>query len=198
MVTFRNKRACVVGSRTIDAQDKERIKIIGQKLDQLGVEGASGNADGSDIEWDNWIFVQHFLPWNGHQARPNLKKRYHSENGNQYLALDHCPDSMKDRAEKIARLHHPYGHGLRGGALAMHTRNVFQALGVYLDERSFADLTIYTAEESPAGKVKGGTSTAVEISRSNKIPTFNLRIDKDFYALNAILDQALEAQVDVS
>lgn len=191
-VTLKNKRACVVGSRKITQQDKERIAIIGELLAQLGISGASGNAEGSDIEWDNYMFVQHFLPWDGHQSTPKHPKRYHGENNNQYLALNYCPDSVLQKAMKIMEEHHPYGSSLKQGPRKMHTRNVFQALGVHLDERTYADLTVYTSEETAYGKVKGGTSTAVEISRSHKIPTFNLRIDSQYHKLRKMLEDMLD------
>lgn len=191
MINLKNKRACVVGSSNITEQDKERIAVIGMLLAALQVDGASGNAEGSDIEWDAYIFVQHFLPWDGHQSTEKHPKKYHGENGHQYLALNYCPASSLSKAERIMEDHHPYGHSLRNGPRKMHTRNVFQALGVYLDERSFADLTVYCAREDKTGKVHGGTSTAVEISRSYGIPTYNLRIDSQFSKLKEELESLL-------
>lgn len=191
-IKLNNKRACVVGSRKISQQDKTRISIIGKLLAALGVQGASGNAEGSDIEWDNHIFVQHFLPWEGHQSTPNHPKRYNGTNDFQYLSLDQCPKHLRDKAGKIAEDHHPAWERLGRGGRSMHTRNVFQALGIHLMPDTFADLTIYTSEESPSKVVKGGTRTAVEISRSYGIPTFNLRNDSEFHALKATLEELLE------
>lgn len=191
MVELKNKRACVVGSRKLTNQDKTRISVIGNLLRALDVSGASGNAEGSDIEWDNYLFVQHFLPWNGHQSTPDHPKKFNGDNGCQYLSLEYCPEELHQRARLIAEQHHPNWNYLKRGGRAMHTRNVFQALGVELIPETYADLTIYTADETPARKVKGGTSTAVEISRSHNIPTFNLRFDSDYYELKGVLEGML-------
>lgn len=192
VVTLKNHRACVVGSRKLTKQDRTRISVIGNLLRALQINGASGNAEGSDIEWDKYIFVQHFLPWDGHQSTPEHPKKYNGANGFQYLSLEYAPVARRDRAAQIASDHHPCWDRLKRGGRAMHTRNVFQALGINLDKSTFADLTIYTAEESKARVVKGGTRTAVEISRSNGIPTFNLRFDSDYHELKAILEELLE------
>lgn len=185
-VTLKNHRACVVGSRTLTGQDAMRIQVIGNLLHQLNVQGASGNALGNDQEWDKYIFVQHFLPWNNHNGRKN------GDNNFQYLSLTDAPKELTDKAAKIAMDHHPAWYRLKRGGRAMHTRNVFQALGIKLTPETYADLTIYCADETPSRKVSGGTATAVEISRSHGIPTFNLRFDSDFEELKAILESLLE------
>lgn len=188
MVTLRNHRACVVGSRALTEQDAERIQIIGQLLLQLGVAGASGNALGNDKEWDKYIFVQHFLPWNGYNDGYD---GYETKDA-QFLSIESCPEVLLMEARRIAEDHHPAWDRLKRGGRAMHTRNVFQALGTSLSPETMADLTIYCAEESQARVVKGGTRTAVEISRSYGIPTFNLRFDSDFYELKTTLEEMLE------
>ncbi|QQO38481.1 hypothetical protein VPG01_123 [Vibrio phage VPG01] len=184
-LNLKNHRACVVGSRTLTEQDAERIQVIGKLLFLLGVMGASGNALGNDKEWDKYIFVQHFLPWNGYNDG-------HETGNAQFLSLESCPEALRMEAARIAEEHHPAWDRLKRGGRAMHTRNVFQALGVALSPETMADLTVYCAEESQARIVKGGTRTAVEISRSYGIPTFNLRFDKDFYELKATLEEMLE------
>lgn len=183
---FKNHKACVVGSRNITQQDKDRIFIIGNLLANLGIEGVSGNAIGNDKEWDKYICVQHFLPWNGYNGGN------HGRNNNQYLSLDYCPESSYLKAEAIMEDHHPNGASLRQGARKMHVRNVFQVLGVYLDERSQVDLTIYCADETPTGKVSGGTATAVAISRTYGIPTFNLRIDEQYEQIRTLLSNMID------
>ncbi|QCQ57649.1 hypothetical protein DIREPILLOW8_59 [Vibrio phage Direpillow8] len=185
MVKLKNHRACVVGSRNIDELDRHRIMVIGELLAKLGVAGASGNALGSDKEWDNYIFVQHFLPWNGYNDG------FETDDA-QMLSIDTCPEALLMEARRIAEEHHPAWDHLKRGGRAMHTRNVFQALGTSLSPETMADLTIYTAGETPARVVKGGTRTAVEISRSYGIPTFNLRFTSDFEELKAILEAMLE------
>lgn len=173
-----------MGSRTLTATDAARIKVIGELLLALGICGASGNALGNDKEWDKYIFVQHFLPWNGYNDGYETKDA-------KMLSLENCPESLRMEAARIAEEHHPAWDRLKRGGRAMHTRNVFQALGTALSPETMADVTIYCAEESPARVVKGGTRTAVEISRSYGIPTFNLRFDSDFFELKATLESLL-------
>ncbi|BBL19289.1 hypothetical protein KIT04_120 [Vibrio phage KIT04] len=184
-MNLKNHRATVAGSRTLLPMDKERIAIIGELFFKLGIAGASGNALGNDKEWDNHIPVQHFLPWNGYNGAEE-------SNDGQFLSLDNCPEALRMEAARIAEDHHPAWDRLKRGGKAMHTRNVFQVLGVALSPETMSDLTVYCAEESAARVVKGGTRTAVEISRSYGIPTFNLRFDKDFYELKATLESLLE------
>lgn len=188
MVEFKNKRACVVGSRKITDTDRYIIEVIGRLLDKLGVQGASGNADGSDIEWDKHIFVQHFLPWSGHKSNKDSPERHNGDKNNQYLSLNMCPPTLLEKARSIAADHHPGWDYLKRGARLMHTRNVFQALGVKLAPETYADVTIFTSDVDRFGTVKGGTRTAVEISKSYGIPTFNLRNDSEFENLKVILE----------
>lgn len=178
-------KVCVVGSRNITEVDKARIKEIGKLLQLLGATGSSGYAEGTDTEWDKYIFVQHFLPWNGYnKGQPKFDASI--------LSLNDCPGELLTKAEKIMLDHHPDGDRLTPGAYKLHTRNVFEALGPLLAPETYCDMTIYCAPESTARVVKGGTRTAVEISRSYNIPSYNLRNNKEFHELRAILEQKLE------
>ncbi|QKN88494.1 hypothetical protein vBValSX1_101 [Vibrio phage vB_ValS_X1] len=172
-----SKVACLVGSRNITNQDRERIRTVGELLFFLHYIGRSGNAEGVDQEWDKYLFVQHILPWNGFNGAHNGDCDY------QYLALNFAPEELRTKAEAIAIEHHPYGDTLREGPLKLHTRNVFQPLGLKLSPETYAELTIYCAPESPYGVVKGGTATAVSISRTHGIPTYNLRDDDQYQDL---------------
>ena len=74
-------------------------------------------------------------------------------------------------AEDIASKLHPRWDNLSEYAQAMHTRNVFQVLG--LDLKSKTD--VVAAYAPPAGlSVKGGTASAFNLARAKGIPAFNL------------------------
>ncbi|AJF40874.1 DprA-like DNA recombination-mediator protein [Vibrio phage phi 3] len=169
-----------------------RIATIGKLLDRLGYTGRSGNAVGSDIEWDKHLQMLHILPHNGHRSSEGLPKRYH-DNVN-YVALEVCPLHIREQALRIIRPiirnfdDRPESHR------NLHLRNVFQPLG--LDLKDHARLTVYTAPETRYGTVAGGTRSAVMISRNYGIPTYNLRIDSQFYQLKEILENELKTQID--
>lgn len=180
---LKNSTACVVGSRKLTKQDIQRIIAVATLMSRLGISGRSGGATGADQTWGKFMFVQHILPYNGFQGLTH-------KSDFSVAALETAPVELRNKAERIAREHHPFGDSLRGFALQAHTRNVFQALG--LDLKHPAILTAYVADETPARKVSGGTATAVSISRSGKIPTFNLRIDSEYEALLKILEDSIE------
>lgn len=176
--------ALVGTSKYLSEQDLYRMEHVAKLLNALHVTGLSGGAKNSDSVWARLVpTTVQILPYDGFN---NLRQ---SDNF-KIVALENAPTEWREEAEEIARTHHPYGDTLRGFALQAHTRNVFQVLG--LDLKSPVDMTIYVANETDAGKVSGGTATAVEISRSKGIPTFNLRKDSEYKALVALLEEAID------
>lgn len=78
-------------------------------------------------------------------------------------------------AQQMAKSVHPNPKALSPAALALHTRNVYQVLGVDLNTPS--DFVIFYADVDHYGRVKGGTATAVNIATSNNIPIYNISTD---------------------
>lgn len=181
-MNLKNKTACLVGARNLVEGDADRIYRVSMFMNELNMDGRSGGATGADTEWADHVPTQEIIPYNGFndlRQSPDFT----------IVALESAPADLKKRAEEIARTHHEFGDTLKGFALQAHTRNVFQALG--LDLKTPAVFTAYVAPETAWGKVSGGTATAVGISRSNGIPTFNLRIDKEYRELIELLEAAL-------
>jgi hypothetical protein len=75
---------------------------------------------------------------------------------------------------------HPIWQRLPEYAKALHTRNVFQVLGMDMNEIS--KFTVCWTRDSAidfetSGRKTGGTGTAIKISCHYKVPVFNLSID---------------------
>lgn len=86
------------------------------------------------------------------------------------------------RAVKIAREIHPAWNAMSRRGKELHTRNVYQVLGEYLDNPS--DIIIYYAKmDNECKSVVGGTRTAVELARRNNILEFNLMLPDDITRL---------------
>lgn len=179
--------ATLVGSRETVKGDVQKVWVVTGLLNRLGYDGRSGGAPGMDEEWAiNMDFCQRILPNDGFQGF------YHDGHG--ILALDYAPLNIHNKAASIAEQHHGYWDNLKDWHKKAHTRNAMQVLGANLDDPS--KLTIYAAFETKHGKVSGGTSTAVEISRSYGVPTYNIRDEKQYEALLAFLNAQLESKVD--
>lgn len=139
----------------------------------------SGAADGMDslfeVCWSSNKEI--YIPWNG------FNNRWDGKDGAIFI-----PNSSPviQQAQNVVSKVHPVWSRLKSGAKALHTRNVFQALGQYLIDP--ADICIYYAPITASGEVDGGTRTAVEICKSYNVPTFNLKITDDVVALRALLN----------
>lgn len=182
-----NNIVTLVGARDMVTGDAQKIWVVTGLLNRLGYTGRSGGAPGMDNNWAlNMKECQVILPNNGFQGL------YH--NGSSILALEYAPISLHKKAIMLAREHHHNWEYLNEWARKAHTRNVMQVLGATLEDHS--EFTVYAAPETKYGKVSGGTATAVAISRSYGIPTYNLRIESQYEALLAFLKGKLESNLD--
>ncbi len=78
------------------------------------------------------------------------------------------------RARAIAAAHHPAFAGLSTFVQDLHTRNVFQVLGVRLD--SPAEFVLcWTAD----GEASGGTGQALRIAATYSVPVYNLQRSRE-------------------
>ncbi len=85
-----------------------------------------------------------------------------------------CWDSVQGNnpyAIQIASALHPAWHRCSQGAKKLHTRNVCQILGAWLDTPS--DVVLYWCEEKN-GKPTGGTATAVTLAKERNCVTINM------------------------
>lgn len=154
-----------IGKRDISKPAFDMLYKIARRMAQSGWNLRSGGAIGSDTAWE--------LGWEGFET----KEIYLSRGTSSVIAKDSTCCRISDygdiwfEAEDIASKLHPRWENLDEFAQALHTRNVFQVLG--LDLQSKTD--VVAAYAPPAGfSVKGGTATAFNLARAKGIPTFNL------------------------
>ena len=158
-----------IGSRNITNQEKEIIKKISSLLSKLHYLCYSGNADGSDIAFQENCSGQCvvFLPWDGFN-----KDKFDYDNKslckNYYVAGN--SDAGLESVEKF----HPNPSVLSRGGRSLMCRNYYQIMGwYYIYPR--VDFVICCADEDINGNVLGGTGQATRIAKSLNIPIFNIR-----------------------
>lgn len=146
-----------VGSRDTPEPYFDLIKRIAAYLAYKGCILRSGGADGADSAFEEGCDLidsslkEIYLPW---------KKFNHRLNG---------IHTILPEAYEIAKQFHPAGENLRYPALKFHGRNVHQVLG-----RDLYTLSQFLICWTPGGKTVGGTATAINIAKSNRIPVMNL------------------------
>lgn len=149
-----------IGSRDTPPDVLELITKIAIKLDSQGYVLNSGGANGADTAFEHGSTnKQIFLP------SDSFNGRFHNDSTHyNYQRLPH-----KDLAEETVGLFHPAAHKLSDYAFKLMARNTFQVLGK--DLQSSVEFVICW---TPEGKEVGGTSQAIRIAKSVKIPVFNL------------------------
>lgn len=154
-----------IGSRKIDAQAFGMLYKIARRMAQSGWNLRSGGALGSDSAWE--------AGWAGFDTKEIYVVKGTSDDIAKDSGCGHISaygDIWLD-AEDIARNIHPGWDFLDDSSQALHTRNVFQVLGLDLNMKS--DVVAAYAPPKGAG-VSGGTATAFNLARAMRIPTFNL------------------------
>jgi hypothetical protein len=149
-----------VGSRETPKDIFSLMELLAAKLAENGVTLRSGGADGADTAFENGAKthpktpMEIYLPWKGFNKRS-------------------CPMvPIPPAAFSLARKIHPAWDRCSQAAQKLHARNTMQVLGANLD--SPAAFVLFWASEQ-AGKVQGGTATAVHLARQHGIPTYNLK-----------------------
>lgn len=149
-----------IGSRSTPSEILQLITKIAAKLDSQGYVLNSGGAAGADSAFEAGSNnKQIFLP------SETFNNRKHD--GLSYFNYQKLP--FKELAEENVSLFHPAAHKLTEYAFKLMARNTFQILGKNL--QSPVDFVICW---TPEGKEVGGTSQAIRIAKSIKIPVFNL------------------------
>ena len=177
-----------IGSRRVP-QDIMRLQTrIATKLDTLGVVLRSGDAVGSDRAFQE-----------GSNNYISYKKDYYNlvVSGNA-TKLPYSTWALTT-ARNIAESIHPAWHLCREYARAMHTRNVFQILGLQLkDPVEFVVCWTPEAEiqESQLSIRTGGTATALRLAFQHGISLYNLAYKPHFEMFsNWVLSPEVELPV---
>jgi hypothetical protein len=156
-----------IGSRDITDSEKELIGEIGKHLLNSGYFCYSGNADGSDITFQesagkNCVV---WLPWAGFNKKGYdvSKASYWYDKGKSQLGEKH--------------LHlHPVYEKLTHGAKLMMRRNAHQVLGDADKGFPRVEFVICCSNYTHDRKgVWGGTGHAIRIAEKYNIPWFNIR-----------------------
>lgn len=181
-----------IGSRETPEHICRMMKDIAAVAAMKGYTGRSGGANGADnafeegflaiaphLPEENTAEFDVYVPWARFNGRYGPKHKRHN------IIL---PSANEWDAEQIMKTVHPiYAKGgkLTGGALSLHTRNVYQVLGYNLKIPS--NFLVCYAEPTDNG-VKGGTNTAWTLALQNGVECYNLHNPFDVHRIKEFLD----------
>ena len=155
-----------IGSRDTPVDVCDLMRGIASTLGQGQCQWTlrSGHADGADIAFEEGAISVNgtkeiYIPWEGFQ------KGRHGRNDiyNVHVLKNHL------QAIDIAAQTHPNWGACRNGAQMLHTRNVYQILGMDLDTP--VSMVICWTKD---GNATGGTGQAIRLAQHLTIPVFNL------------------------
>jgi hypothetical protein len=167
-----------VGSREVPAAIADLQVLIGACMTSKGYILRSGNANGSDYNFQRGaqsVSPPHcdiYLPWASYNRELNKA-------GSSYITptdaqMEFAGGLLEDTGVM------PYYKSIKSEhAKKMHSRNVYQVIGVYDQPREVSRVCIYYAPLDKDGNVMGGTRTAVGLSKYYEIPTFNLFVESE-------------------
>lgn len=146
-----------IGSRRTPPDILSMMTLIAKTLYNMHYVLRSGAADGADSAFEEGAGVHKeiFIPWNG------FNNRKIGETG--------VIPNVSDEAMRIAGEYHPAWHRCSFTAKKLHARNVYQVLGLNLDEPSN-----FVICWTPNGSGSGGTGQAIRIAKVHNIPVFDL------------------------
>jgi hypothetical protein len=155
---------CGVGSRETPTDVCDFMRGIASTLAQRYWMLRSGHADGADIAFEEGCISaggtkEIYVPWQGfHKARHGYEGAY----------AVHCLKNHL-QALDIAAQTHPNWKACSNAAQMLHTRNVYQIMGLGLNTP--ADMVICWTKD---GNATGGTGQAIRLAQQLTIPIFNL------------------------
>lgn len=181
-----------VGSRETPEQILKFIEEVAYWLAGRGYTGRSGSAVGADSAFEqgfnhyeivngisDHVSFEAYLPWEGFSDI--------SEDST-HIVTPNLPNY--NEAVNIASTTHPVWNRLGRGAKALHTRNVYQVLGLDLKTPSCVLFcyapTIKNKQDIVTG-VKGGTDTAVQLTMKHNIPIYNFYLQKDIDKVKGVM-----------
>lgn len=174
-----------IGSRDTPVEVQRMMAWLAGQLRIKGYILRSGAADGADRAFEIGCFRQThqrgeslaltqriYLPSNRFNTKTLGVVWARPEEG--FINAQLLP--TWEQAAEIAKHTHPNWAAMEGREWIqwLHTRNVFQILGDFLNYPS--EMVVYWAPESANGNIKGGTRTAVVLARQHQIPCYNLAL----------------------
>lgn len=175
-----------VGSRDVSQEEFEYMVLVGRVMAKKGYKLRSGAAKGADQAFQigacmvNPNLTEIWLPWFSFGDRLDGDKRFE---GSKYYVP--TPEQFeKNRNLWLETEIISWFEKMKQGAQKLHGRNANQVIG-HDDELS--KVCIYCADIQPNGEPKGGTRSAVLLSKHYSIPTYNIRNDVERRKLSKIL-----------
>lgn len=160
-----------IGSRETPFYICAIMTVLANILEKQNFILRSGGAIGADSAFENGV------------SDPNKKMIFltgalHNELGKNKVYSDY--QLQNARIFIFNNNIHPIWQRLPEYSKALHTRNVFQVLGMDMNEVS--KFTVCWTKDAAvdfktSGRKTGGTGTAIRISHHYKVPVFNLAID---------------------
>lgn len=158
-----------VGSRETPPEVLKTMHALGRWLARAGLSLRSGSARGADSAWEAGVLeaggkLESFLPWEGFESR----------NGSSYIVPS---QEQMQKAQELVATTHPNWKRLSESAITLHSRNVFQVLG--LDMQSPSTLLLCWTPDACIGRSTrsartGGTGTAIVLAETYGVPVINM------------------------
>lgn len=182
-----------VGSRETPQPILKFIEEVAYWLAGRGYTGRSGSAAGADTAFEqgfnrheivngvsDHVSFEAYLPWRGFS---DIRE------DSTHIVTPELPDY--NEAFNIASTIHPAWNRLGRGAKALHTRNVYQVLGLDLKTPSCVLFCYAQPTKSKQGiitGVKGGTNTSVQLAMKHNIPIYNFYFQEDIDKVKSMME----------
>ena len=164
-----------VGSRETSPEICHLMTRIAKRLSEKGWTLRSGGAKGADSAFElGSALSKIYLPYDGFEK----KRQYHTG------CYDAESFSNYQEARAIAAEFHPAWNRCSEWARKMHTRNVYQVLGMDLNTPSSC-IICWTKD----GGFNGGTAQSMRIAKARGIPIFNLYFQDSLAKLGEFIRQ---------
>lgn len=167
-----------IGSRITPEDVLNLMTSIGTELAKKDSVLRSGHADGADLAFEIGVKkisgrCEIYTPWRNFNYNEELDK-YGIINAK-------CLRNYRE-AMSLAGTMHPVWDRLSQGARTLHARNMYQILGLTLNDPS--DCVICWTKD---GKASGGTGQALRLASKYNVPIFNLKLENSLTKLKEFL-----------
>lgn len=200
-----------IGSRKTPDEILSIMEDAAFRLGRLGFTLRTGKAAGADaafqkgvqklkqiLDYDfkeryNRQLAEIYIPWNSFVGDKDLEDSWD-------ISLEYIDYLMPEQRKlRNILLENVYMYNYeqmkkKSGAFSLHSRNIHQVLGVNLFCTRPSKFCLYFTEEDAMGNPKGGTATAVNLSKLYGIKTLNLNTDNNILRLENML-QNMESRV---
>ena len=194
-----------VGSRITSEEICKVFTYLASEIATRGGRLRSGHADGPDMAFEHGsplrlgdgsgynapLGREVYLPWKKFNGR---RKHYDpfgpetdqdNDDEGYYVPDGHWPTYAK--AEQIAHSVIPWWDKIKPSHRRMHTRNVYEVLGLDLQQPS--RVLICNASLDGKGEPKGGTRTAIKVAEQHAVPVYNRqKYESDDTFIEAVLE----------